>query len=58
MPQLSSTDRLLMAANDMANALKQPRPEVPFSQVGDGTMTALAQLEAIFKNKFQKSAAP
>jgi hypothetical protein len=47
-----------MAPNDMANALEQPQPDVPFAQVGDDTITALAQLEAIFKNKFQKSAAP
>jgi hypothetical protein len=58
MPQLSSTDRLPMDANDMANALKHPYPEVPFATVGDDTITALAQLAAIFKNKFQKSAAP
>jgi hypothetical protein len=58
MPKLSSTDRLLMAANDMANALKHPHPEVQFAQVGDDTITSLAQLAAIFKNKFQKPTAP
>jgi hypothetical protein len=47
-----------MAANTMANELKHPHPEVPFSQVGDDIITALAQLAAIFKNKFQKSSAP
>jgi hypothetical protein len=47
-----------MAANDMANALKHTRPEVPSAQVGDDTITALAQLAAIFKNKFQKPTAP
>jgi hypothetical protein len=47
-----------MAANDMATALKQPHPEVPFSQVGDDTITALTQMAAIFKNKFQKPKAP
>jgi hypothetical protein len=30
MPQLSSTDRLIMAANDMKDALQKPHPEVPF----------------------------
>jgi hypothetical protein len=30
MPQLSSTDRLLMASNNMTNALKHPQPEVTF----------------------------
>jgi hypothetical protein len=58
MPQLSSTDILLMTANDMANALKHPHPEFPFPQVGDDTITALAQLATIFKNKFQKPSAP
>jgi hypothetical protein len=58
MPQLSSTDILLMAANEMATELKLPHPEVPFAQVGDDTITALTQLVAIFKNKFQKSKAP
>jgi hypothetical protein len=57
MPQLSSTDRLLMAANYMANALKHPHPEFPFAQVSDDTITSLAQLATIFKNKFQKPTA-
>jgi hypothetical protein len=30
MPQLSSTNRLIMAAKDMTNALQNPHPEVPF----------------------------
>jgi hypothetical protein len=47
-----------MAANDMDDALKHPHPEVPFSQVGKNTITALAQLATIFKNKFQKPSAP
>jgi hypothetical protein len=34
MPQLSSADRLIMAANDMADALKHPHPDVPFITVG------------------------
>jgi hypothetical protein len=58
MPQLSSTDRLIMAANDMSNALKKPHPEVPFAQVGDDTIAALTKLAEIFKNKFQKVQAP
>jgi hypothetical protein len=47
MSQLSSTDRLLMAANDMSNALKDPRPEVLFPNAGDDTITALTQLAEI-----------
>jgi hypothetical protein len=58
MPQLSSTYRLIMAANDTFNALKNPHPEVPFAQVGDDTIAALTKLAEIFKNKFQKVKAP
>jgi hypothetical protein len=58
MPQLSSTGRLLMASNAMSNALKHPYPDVPFAQVGDDTIKALAHLAGIFKNKFQKPSAP
>jgi hypothetical protein len=54
MPQLSSTNILIMAANDMSNALKTPHPEVPLSHIGDDTITALTTLAEIFKNKFQK----
>jgi hypothetical protein len=34
MPQLLPTDRLLMAAKDMTDALQNPHPEVPFASVG------------------------
>jgi hypothetical protein len=47
-----------MAANDMSNALKDLHPEVPFAQVGDDTIEALAKLAEIFKNKFQKVQTP
>jgi hypothetical protein len=58
MPPLSSTDRLIMAANDMTNAFKNPHTELPFAQVGDDTIAALTQLAEIFKNKFQNFKAP
>jgi hypothetical protein len=58
MPQLSSTDRLFMAANDITDALKHAHPDFPFAKVGDDTITALSQLAAIFKNNFQKPLAP
>jgi hypothetical protein len=58
MPQLSSTDRLIMAANDMTKALNNIHPGVPFTQVGDDTISALTQLVEIFRNKFQKVKAP
>jgi hypothetical protein len=47
-----------MAAKDMYDALKHPHPDFTFAQVGDDTITALAKLAAIFKNKFQKPKAP
>jgi hypothetical protein len=58
MPQLSSTVRLLMAANDMSNALQNPHPEVPFTHVGDDAISALTALAEIFKLKFQKGHIP
>jgi hypothetical protein len=58
MPQLSSTDRLIMAANDMSNALKNLHPEVPFPHIRNNTITALTTLAEIFKNKFQKVQIP
>jgi hypothetical protein len=57
-PQLSSTDRLLMAAKDMTDALQNPHPEVPFARVGDDTISALADLAAIFKLKLRQTLSP
>jgi hypothetical protein len=47
-----------MAANDIPNALKNPHPEVPFSHIGDDTITALTTLAEIFKNKLKKVQIP
>jgi hypothetical protein len=58
MPQLSSTDRLLMAAKDMTDDLQNPHPEVPFASVGDDTIAALAGLAAIFKLKLRQTPSP
>jgi hypothetical protein len=57
MPQLSSTYRLTMATN-ISNALTNRHPEVPFSQIGDDTITALTTLAKFFKNKLQKVQIP
>jgi hypothetical protein len=57
-PQLSSTDRLLMAAKDMTDTFQNPHPEVPFASVGDATISALADLAAIFKLKLQQTPSP
>jgi hypothetical protein len=57
-PQLSSTDRLLMAAKDMTDALQNPHPEVPFASVGDDTIVALTDLAAIFKLKLRQAPSP
>jgi hypothetical protein len=58
MPQLSSVDRVLMAAQDMTDALKHLHPDVPFATIVDDTIMALPTLATIFKNKFQKPLAP
>jgi hypothetical protein len=58
MPQLSSTDRLLMAAKDMTDALQNPHPEVPFASVGDDTIAALTDLATIFKLKLRQPLSP
>jgi hypothetical protein len=58
MPQLSSTNRLLMAAKDMTDALQNPLPEVPFASIGDDTISALAELAAIFKLKLHQTPSP
>jgi hypothetical protein len=57
-PQLSSTDRLLMAAKDMTDDLQNPHPGVPFASVGDDTISALADLAAIFKLKLRQTPSP
>jgi hypothetical protein len=57
-PQLSSTDRLLMAAKDMKDAFQNPHPDVPFASVGDDTIVALTDLAAIFKLKLQQAPSP
>jgi hypothetical protein len=58
MPQLSSTERLLMAAKDMTDALQNPHPEVPFASVGDDTIAALTDLAEIFKLKLRQPPSP
>jgi hypothetical protein len=58
MPQLSSTDRLIMAAKYMTDALQNPHPAVPFAHVGDDTIKALAELASIFKLKVRQTSPP
>jgi hypothetical protein len=58
MPQLSSTDRLLMADKDMPDSVQNPHPEVPIASVGDDTISALEDLAAIFKLKLQQTLSP
>jgi hypothetical protein len=57
-PQLSLTDRLIMAAKDMTDALQNPHPEVPFARVGDDTISALAELAEIFKLNLRQTPPP
>jgi hypothetical protein len=58
MPQLSSADRLIMAAKDMTDALQNPHPEVSFARVGDDTISALTELAEIFKLKLRQTPYP
>jgi hypothetical protein len=53
-PQMSSTDRILMAAQDTKYALKHPHSDVLFATIGYHTITALATLSEIFIRKFTK----
>jgi hypothetical protein len=47
-----------MAAKDMTDALQNPHPEVPFTHVGDDTISALTELAEIFKLKLRKTQPP
>jgi hypothetical protein len=47
-----------MAAKDMMDALQNPHPEVPFARVGDDTISALAELAAIFKLNLRQTPPP
>jgi hypothetical protein len=47
-----------MAAKDMTDALQHPHPEVPLARVGDDTISALAELAAIFKLKLRQTPPP
>jgi hypothetical protein len=58
MPQLSFTDRLLMASKEMTDALQNSHPEVPFASVGDDTKAALTDLAASFILEIQKNPYP
>jgi hypothetical protein len=58
MPQLSSTNRLLMSAKDMTDAFQNPHTDVPFASVGDDSIVALKDLAAIFKLKLQQALSP
>jgi hypothetical protein len=54
MPQMYSTDRVLMAAQDMTDALKHARPDITFSTIGYDTISALDNFAEIFTRKFKR----
>jgi hypothetical protein len=58
MPQLSSTNRFIMAAKDMTDALQNPHPEVPFIHIGDDTISSLAELATLLKLKLRQPPPP
>jgi hypothetical protein len=47
-----------MVTKDMTDALQNPHREVPFASVGDDTISALADLAAIFKLKLRQTPSP
>jgi hypothetical protein len=51
MPQLSSTNIMIMASKDMMNALQNPHPELTFTHIGDDTISSITALAEIFKLK-------
>jgi hypothetical protein len=55
MPQLSSTDQLLMAAKDMTDAFQNPHPNAPLASVWDDTIEALTNLAATLKLKLKQA---
>jgi hypothetical protein len=54
MPKISSTDRILMAAHDMIDAINNRHPDVPLATLVDDRITAPTTLAAILKNMFKK----
>jgi hypothetical protein len=58
MPHFSSTDRLLISAKDMMDALMNPHQDVLFASVGDDTIAAFTDLAAVFKLKLQQAPSP
>jgi hypothetical protein len=58
MRQLSSTVILIMPAKDITDAWQHPHLEVPFARVGDDTISALAEVAAIFKLKLRQTPPP
>jgi hypothetical protein len=55
---MSSTDRILMAAQDMTDALKHPHTDKPFATIGYDTIATLEKWSEIFTRKFKKQEKP
>jgi hypothetical protein len=58
MPQLSSTDILIMAAKDITDAFQNPHLEMPFTHVGDDTISALTELAKKITLKLRQTPPP
>jgi hypothetical protein len=54
MLQMSSKDRIIMAAQDMKDAPKDPHRDILFATIRDDTISALATLAYIFTRKLKK----
>jgi hypothetical protein len=47
-----------MDAKEMMDTSQNPHPEVPFTHVGDDTMSAVTELAEIFKLKLRRTQPP
>ena len=57
-PFASSADRAAQAATELTEALRNPAPAAPFSQVGDRQLAALDELAEIFQTQTHPARAP
>ena len=48
LPYNSSSENVIIAARELAYALKNPAPQAPFSNMGDSQIVATEQLSKIF----------
>ena len=50
LPYNSSSENVIIAAHELAHALKNPAPQAPLSNIDDSQMVAIEQFSDIFSN--------